>query len=177
MLKMKMLSRALVAVMLFSFASCEVDDMKDLLDTTINVDLDKEAHVVITEDDPAEYDETLSFDVSEEITDLEIKEYEITEISVEVSNFVGEATKITGLSLSIEGSSISLEIPEVSIALVNNQGPINIPVDEVTLAAIAAQFSNDNKITVNTAGAIDNKPAEFDLRVVIKAKVTGSFLK
>lgn len=170
------LLKAFVAVALFAFTACE-SELKDLLDTTINIEMDEEIHVAVEEDDPLEYNKTLTFDAADEVSALEIKEYEVTKLTVEIANYTGEATKISDLSMSIDGTNISIKAPEVYFALINNQGPIDVPVDEAVLVSLAEQFADDNKATLNISATFDKKPVDFDMTISVEGKVTGSLVK
>lgn len=165
----------LVATVFLFVMGCSADDVKELATTTVNIEVSKDIHVNVTENDPLTYNETITFDASSEASGLDVDNYEITGVTIEISNYSGQATKITNLSLGIEGTNLSLDMP-IDFDTFNNAGPAEVAVSNDFLAALATEFAADNEITVNMTAELDGKPATFDMEITVIGKVKGSLL-
>lgn len=174
---MKSILKILAAVAVLAPVACSSDDVEDLVTTTITTTLTENMHISVSETDPLDYIESSTFDASGDVANLEIDKYEITKLTIAISNYTGSATEISSLILSIQGTGLTVEIKNINFESYNNKGPIEVPVDNSTLTAIAKQFTDDNSVTLDVTASLDDKPADFDLEITVAGKVTGSLVK
>ncbi|ELR68544.1 hypothetical protein C900_00285 [Fulvivirga imtechensis AK7] len=174
---MKSILKSFAAAALLITTACSSDDVEDLVTTTITTSLTEEAHITVGETDPLEYSESFTFDASAAVANLKIDNYEITKLTIAISNYTGLATEISKLTFSIEGTNLERGIENIDFASYNNKGPIEVQIDDNVQTAIAGEFTKNNKTTLNVTAALDDKPADFDLKITIEGKVKGSLMK
>ncbi|MCG8386169.1 MAG: hypothetical protein MJA30_11550 [Cytophagales bacterium] len=170
---MKKLHYLLVILAVCAFA-CESDDGPgSSISISAEFDLEETLAVNINENDPNSIDRTINFEASDDdLSSLgEIDEYEIESLQIIIENYDGaDNVELRNMSIQVDGVATSFTLQTVPL----QNSTIDLTDNADFLAAVAAEFLENNEITLTIAGEVSGQPVSFDMTIKVSLKVTGS---
>ena len=170
---MKKLHYLLVVLSVLAFACESDDDPISGISISADFDLEEKLAVNIGENAPNSIDQTLSFEASaDDLSSLgEIDEYEIKSIKITIENYNGaNDIELQNMSIRVDGVATAFTLQTIPL----QYSTIDLTDNADFLAAVAAEFLENNEITLTIAGEVSGQPVSFDMKIEIAVKVSGS---
>ena len=174
---MKNIISHITLVMLLALAGCDKDgfklfDMDVTLTKSIDVDVPAEAPIMSVTFSNT-FDATSDPQV-ENVADR-IDRYTVNSVSYGISEYSGEPTNLEEGIITVkkdDGTVLgSVTLTNVDLQAINGAGPQPLPFQASEIDSIEEALKENNKLTLEFMGRIDNKPVAFKLSSYIDLTV------
>jgi len=167
----------LILLILFLFRCDLIDKIKGLEEIDFDIELFKAVPVAVSADDPLTVSETFTIDAqsNQDVKDYlnEVSEYDIWNIYVNFSDYIGEQGIVFEGTLMIgpftaDFTGMNAIIPS---DYADNGGVIYLDMNQAALDAINAALLAEHKLTCSINGTVSDKPVSFTINFYIEGTV------
>lgn len=171
----------LPALGLFIFFSC--DEVEDLADIDFTTTLEKTIAVTVPTTDEMTVSVVLDATSDPEILQYadKIKEYEVTELFFAIENYIAQTEDeiyfngTFGFSdLAGNQATSTCSVSPLNVTHWVGTGNFDLSTCNTIIAEISDVFTVDNGVKIYLTGTFTEAPFSFDLKVIVKVKVTAN---